>query len=66
MSSPRPAHITFCALILAVLAMGGCYERVVAGKGFGRDRVTLSQPNVSGDSPKINGYRKLEHERLPE
>ncbi len=36
--------IAAAALLLSVVAMSGCYERVVKAKGLGADSVTVHDP----------------------
>jgi hypothetical protein len=65
----RPSR-TAVALALAALAAaaaataGGCYERTVAARGYGADRVDVYKANAPRDGATINGRRRIEHRPL--
>lgn len=56
------------ALVLAVLCLGassGCYEHVVAAKGYGADQTVIAKPNMPREGDRISGYKKIEHKEIP-
>jgi hypothetical protein len=53
-----------CVTFGAAFSAGGCYERTVAARGYGADRVDVYKANVPRDSATLNGRRKLEHKPL--
>jgi hypothetical protein len=56
------------ALVLVLLSLGasaGCYERVVAAKGYGADQTTIAQPNLPREGDRISGYKKIDHKEIP-
>jgi hypothetical protein len=48
-----------------ILPAAGCYQRVVNAKGYGADRMQVTPASVPSDGDKINGFKRLEHRRLP-
>jgi hypothetical protein len=63
--SRTSARCLALTLLLPSLVLAGCYEKTVSAKGFGGDRVILSEP----DSPEPVKTTKLRqnttHKQLP-
>jgi hypothetical protein len=47
----RHARIATLSLILAALALPGCYHKVVSAKGFGATAYNVEEPNVPDQRP---------------
>ncbi len=55
----------FAAAVLCLAALSGCYENVVAAKGFGSDKTAVAKPNLPRDGERLSGYKKFEHKPIP-
>jgi hypothetical protein len=62
-SAPRLAAT--CAL-LVTLTSGGCYQHVVAARGFGADTTNIQQSNLPEDaSQRTLGYKTVQPKVIP-
>lgn len=65
MSRPN-RRILVLVLACAVLAAGGCYQKVVSAQGFGADRVSIEKGDTAPDKgTRTLGYPKYTPKSLP-
>jgi hypothetical protein len=54
-----------CAALLVALS-SGCYEHVVAARGFGADTTNIQQSNMPDDgSQRTLGYKTVQPKSIP-